>query len=162
MITKQKNYAFIDGQNLYLGSKEVNFNLDYEKLRIYLKERFGVNKAFLFLGYISNNTKLYSYLRNCGYLLIFKRILISKIPTKQKGNIDTHLAFYVMKNKNRFDKAIIITSDGDFDSLVEYLDRRERLSAVITITSKKCSKLLKKSAKNKMIFLDEVKSRLSK
>lgn len=105
---------------------------------------------------------MYAHLENCGYLLIFKRILISKPSIKLKGNIDTHLAFYVMKNKNKFDQAIIITSDGDFDSLIEHLDRKNKLGSVIAVTYKKCSRLLKKSAKDKIIFLEEIKNRLSK
>jgi uncharacterized LabA/DUF88 family protein len=159
---KENNYAFIDGQNLYLGAKESNISLDYKKLRIYLKEKFSVSKAFLFLGYIFENKKLYEYLKDCGFLLSFKRVLASKEKNKQKGNIDSHLVFYLMKNKNKFDKAIVITSDGDFDSTIEYLDKHDKLCKVISTREDKCSSLLKRSAKENIIYIDKIKDKVSK
>jgi uncharacterized LabA/DUF88 family protein len=161
MIKNENNYAFIDGQNLYLGAKESGINLDYRKFRIYLKEKFGISKAFLFLGYISENIKLYSYLRNCGYILIFKRILLQKDKLKLKGNIDVHLSFYLMKNKSNFNKVVVVTSDGDFDSLIEYLDRRKKLIAVISPKEDNCSILLKKTAQDKMFYLEKIKDKIS-
>ena len=76
-------YAFIDSQNLNLGvSKDISSNkgkiiykgwkLDYKKFRIYLKDKFRVSKAFVFIGYIKDNEKLYSNLKRFGYELVFK------------------------------------------------------------------------------------------
>ena len=53
-----KNYAFIDGNNLYLGTKAQDINLDYGKLRKYLRNKFDVEKVFLFIGYDPRNTML--------------------------------------------------------------------------------------------------------
>ncbi len=72
------------------------------------------------------------------------------------------LAFYLMKNKNRFSKAIVVTSDGDFNSLVEYLDRKNKLIGIISPNENKCSLLLKQSAKGKMFYLEEIKLLISK
>jgi len=65
MKRKQKVYAFIDSQNLNLGtSKDIYKNrkliykgwkLDYQKFRKYLSDKFRVKKAFLFIGYIKQN-----------------------------------------------------------------------------------------------------------
>jgi uncharacterized LabA/DUF88 family protein len=159
---KENNYAFIDGQNLYLGARESNIDLDYKKLRIYLREKFSVSKAFLFLGYVSENKKLYEYLKDCGFLLSFKKIIIPKQKIKQKGNIDVHLAFYLMKNKTRFNKSIVVTSDGDFNSLIEHLDRKNKLMGIISPNEDKCSSLLKQSAKGKIFYLEEIKEFISK
>ena len=66
------NYAFIDSQNLNLGVLELGWRLDFERFRIYLKEKYKVDKAFIFIGYLQKNQKLYRRLRSYGYELIFK------------------------------------------------------------------------------------------
>lgn len=47
-MNKTKNYAFIDGNNLYLGAKSQGIKVDYRKLRLYLTHKFNVAKAFYF------------------------------------------------------------------------------------------------------------------
>ena len=53
------NYAFIDSQNLYIGTKKLGWKIDYKKLRKFLKDKFFIAKAFIFIGYIYKNEKLY-------------------------------------------------------------------------------------------------------
>ncbi|MFA6999532.1 MAG: hypothetical protein WC241_00260 [Candidatus Paceibacterota bacterium] len=47
---KENNIAFIDGQNLYLGTKQDDWNVDLSKLRIYLKDKYKVKEAYYFFG----------------------------------------------------------------------------------------------------------------
>lgn len=73
MYKKENNYAFIDGQNLYVGSKHENWAIDYKKLSIYLKDKYKVNKIFYFWGYHSEENKgIYKKLNNLGFIQIFK------------------------------------------------------------------------------------------
>jgi hypothetical protein len=51
----KNNYAFIDSQNLNLSIQEQGWKLDFGRFRIYLKDQYGVNKAFLFIGYVPTN-----------------------------------------------------------------------------------------------------------
>ena len=83
-------FGFIDSQNLNLGVKSQGWNLDFGKFRIFLKEKYNVKKAFLFIGYIPTNKKLYNYLKNSGYHIIFKPVLKSSKhkKAKVKGNVD--------------------------------------------------------------------------
>lgn len=60
---KNNIYAFIDGQNLYRGITDNGWKLDYKKFRIYLSEKYGVKKAYLFIGYLASNQKLYTFLQ---------------------------------------------------------------------------------------------------
>ena len=78
MLKKANNYAFIDGQNLNLGVQSQNWKLDFEKFRVLLKEKYEVEKAFLFIGYMPGNQSLYSSLKKDGYHLVFKPILETK------------------------------------------------------------------------------------
>ncbi|KKS37972.1 MAG: hypothetical protein A3G49_01295 [Candidatus Sungbacteria bacterium RIFCSPLOWO2_12_FULL_41_11] len=158
----KKNYAFIDGQNLYLGTRAAGLDLDYKKLRIYLKEKYNVEKAYLFIGYIPENQDLYAELQEQGYLLKFKPVLPARNGMKPKGDIDADLAFSVMRYYKEYDGAVLITSDGDFDTVVRYLRKKSKLSAVISPNKDKCSALLKKAAQDKIQFLEEVGEKILK
>lgn len=159
MIRSENNYAFIDGQNLYLGIKKLGWQLDYRKFRIYLREKYGVGKAYLFIGLIEHNQKLYDDLARWGFELIFKPTTM--LPGGQvKGNIDADLVLKVMDELDVYDKAIIVSSDGDFYSLVIYLDRKTKLEAVITSEMESCSRLLREAAKTKIRFLNEMQQKL--
>lgn len=143
---KSKNYAFIDGNNLYLGAKSQSIELDYGKLRKYLRNKFGVEKAFLFIGYDPHNTTLYSALQTYGYVLIFKPTVVFEDENgnrTMKGNVDAELVLHAAAVEyNNYDQAIIVTSDGDFACLMRYLSDNDKLKKIITPTEK-FSKLLK-------------------
>jgi uncharacterized LabA/DUF88 family protein len=141
----KKNYAFIDGNNLYLGARSQHINLDYKKLRLYLKTKFNADKVFIFIGYDANNTNLYSYLQKVGFVLVHKPTVIYMENGKRqmKGNVDAELVLYSSAIEYKsYDKAIIITSDGDFACLMRFLVEKGKLAKIITPT-KNYSKLLK-------------------
>ena len=156
---KENNYAFIDGQNLNLGIRSLGWILDMGKFRIYLKEKYNTSKAYIFLGFVTENQKMYDAFQNYGYTLIFKPVIDSK---DLKGNIDADLVLQAMIDfhENKFNKAVIVTSDGDFYSLVDYLYSKEKLRAVLSPNRNMCSYLLRKSGKGKMIYLDNLRERL--
>lgn len=152
-------YAFIDSQNLNLGIKNLGWKLDFKRFRVYLKDKYNVSVAYIFIGYAATNQDLYSYLQKAGYVLIFK----PTIPDKDgnlKGNIDADLVLQAMIDFSSYEKAIIITSDGDFYSLVKYLYEHDKLLMVISPYVKTCSILLKKSAKEKIVFIDNLRKKL--
>jgi len=159
MEKKENNYAFIDSQNVNLGVEELGWKLDFRKFRIYLREKYSVKTAYLFIGYLPENKNLYSSLQKYGYLLIFKSIMKDD-KGEPKGNVDADLVLQAMVDYNEYHKAIIVTSDGDFYSLVEYLYKNEKLEIVLSPNRKKCSVLLQKAAKEKIAFMDELKKKL--
>ena len=156
---EENNMAFIDSQNLNLGIQSLGWKLNYKKFRVYLKEKYKIATAYLFIGYIQANQDLYSFLQEAGYVLIFKPTLPDK-DGKIKGNVDADLVLQVMIDYKKFDKALIITSDGDFYSLVKYLYKNDKLKIVMSPYTKTCSVLLKKTAKEKIIFMDNLKKKL--
>ncbi|MBI2100005.1 MAG: NYN domain-containing protein [Candidatus Vogelbacteria bacterium] len=156
------NYAFIDAQNLHLGSRDSNFNLSYKRFRVYLKEKYNVKRAYLFIGYLPENRDLYDSRQEEGYILKFKPVLVAKDSRRQKGDVDADLAFNVMRYYNEYGKVILITSDGDFDTLVKYLNKKGKLAAVISPNKAKCSALLKKAAQGKMYYLEDFGPKIMK
>ena len=65
-----------------------------------------------------------------------------------------------MIDYKKYNKALIISSDGDFYSLVKYLYKNDKLKYVMSPYVKTCSVLLKKTAREKIIFMDNLKKKL--
>lgn len=158
-------YAFIDSQNLNLGtSKDIwkngrliykGWKLDYKKFRQYLTDKFKVEKAFLFIGYIKQNENLYFNLRKYGYDLIFKPTVKDK-NGKPKGNVDAELVLYSSAIEfNHYDKAVIVSGDGDFRCLHEFLERNNKLRNILIPNRKSESSLLKDFQKYKIFLVRE-------
>ena len=153
---KKRIYAFIDSQNLnlgvgkdmFIGSKKIysGWKLDYTKFLKYLKDKYKIEKCYLFIGHVEGNEKLYEKLTEDGYFLIFKPTLeIGKGDEKTvKGNVDAELVLHTMINADSYDVAIIVTGDGDFHCLIEYLDEVKKLEKIVIPNKKKYSSLLRK------------------
>ena len=121
MKTSRNNFAFIDSQNLHLGIKSHGWKLDFARFLVYLRHRFSVKKAFLFIGYMPGNEGLYTKLQQAGYVVVFKPTLVLD-DGSVKGNVDAELVLHTMIEYENYDKAVIVSGDGDFHCLVEYLE----------------------------------------
>lgn len=161
MKNREKNYAFIDSQNVNLSIQELGWKLDFKKFRIFLKEKYKVKKAYLFIGYLPENQNLYRSLQEFGYLLIFKPIM-RNIDGDVKGNVDAKLVLQVMIDYGQYEKAVIVSNDGDFYCLINYLYEKGKLSRVISPNYAKCSVLLKKASKEKIDFLNYQQHKLKR
>jgi uncharacterized LabA/DUF88 family protein len=119
------------------------------KISSLFKEQYSVDQAFMFIGLVGNNQNLYTQLQKAGFILVFKptvQYFESGKPTV-KGNVDAELVLHAaaIQYKN-YDKAIIITGDGDFACLMEFLEDNDKLLHIFTPSSK-YSKLLKPFSK---------------
>jgi len=149
-------YVFIDSQNLNLGvGKDIylkgtriytGWKLDFAKFLKYLKDKYRIAKCYLFIGHIPGNEKLYTKLQEDGYIVVFKPTLeVKKDKDRQiKGNVDAELVLHTMIHYNDYDSAIIVTGDGDFHCLVEYLEENKKLEKIIIPNKKRYSSLLRK------------------
>lgn len=142
---KQQIYAFIDSQNLNVTVQKLGWKMDWHKFRVYLEEKHGVTKAFMFIGYVPEFEDMYVQLHQTGYAVVLKPTFDMTRPRpdlaekpdhkhdreeekrQTKGNIDADLVLWAMKEINHYDKAIIVSGDGDFYTLVEYLDEQGKL-----------------------------------
>ena len=140
-VKKNTVYAFIDSQNLNLGVRSQGWQLDWRKFRQYLRNKYNVNSAFLFIGYLPGNEALYTKMQQMGYIVILKPTM--ELPDGSiKGNVDAELVLHSMIEFPNYDKAIIVTGDGDFYCLIEYLVQKNKLLHLFT-PSKHYSKLFK-------------------
>ncbi len=161
MGNKINNHAFIDSQNLNLAIRDQGWRLDFAKFKRYLKDKYGVEKAYLFIGYINANRKLYKDLRQSGYILIFKPTLEHQGQTK--GNVDAELVLHTMIQYPNYNQAVIVSGDGDFYCLVEYLEQNNKLGKLIIPNAYKYSSLLRvPTLTPRTDFLNSKKSKLQK
>ena len=134
-------------KSIYRNKKLIykGWKLDFKKFRKYLANKFRVEKAFLFIGYIPQNRKLYNHLRYSGYELIFKTI-VKDDHGKPKGNVDAELIVWTMRciYEKICDKAVIVSGDGDFAVLADFLLEKDKLLKFIVPNYKTMSILIKK------------------
>ena len=126
-----------------LSIREQEWVLDFGKFRRYLQDKYGVTKAFLFIGYMYENQDLYINLQKDGYILVFKPTL--KLPDgKVKGNVDAEMVLHAMIEYDNYDRAVIVTGDGDFYCLVDYLIKKDKLLNLVIPNRDKFSSLSEK------------------
>ncbi len=186
---KIANYAFIDSQNLNLGVQKMGWKMDWRKFRQHLKDVYNVERAYMFIGYLPDNEKLYDQMHDLGYLIVLKPTLEmydteenqesrakrqderqekegikpeDRKPEEKrvtKGNVDAELVLYAVKEMPNYNKAIIVSGDGDFFSLLEYLDQQQKLQNLLA-PNWQYSSLLKPFEKY-IVRLDQKRGELS-
>jgi uncharacterized LabA/DUF88 family protein len=139
-------YAFIDSQNLNLGVKQGvtdkktgrniynGWNLSFPRFFVYLRDKYHVTRAFLFIGKVKGNEPLYTSLRKAGFTLIYKptfEITEADGTKTRKGNVDAELVLHCMIEYPNYDQAIIVAGDGDYRCLIQYLLDKGKLARVL-------------------------------
>ena len=138
-------YAFIDSQNLNLGTQKLGWKMDWKKFRKFLTDKYGVTKAYMFIGYVPEFEPMYEQLHEAGYRIVLKPTYDMSKPRPEekpeksekddkptKGNVDADLVLWAMKEMPNYQKAVLVSGDGDFYSLVEYLEGKGRLLRLLT------------------------------
>ena len=146
----KNNYAFIDGQNLYMGTarRQVDpWKIDLSRFRVYLDQKYQVKKAFYFLGFLEESQEsLYEAIQAAGFILVFREHT-SLMLGKKKGNVDSDVILHIMKKlyyKESFNKVVLVSGDGDYKQLVDFLIAEEKLEKVLFPDGQRASSLYKK------------------
>jgi uncharacterized LabA/DUF88 family protein len=155
-----KRNCYIDGNNLYRAAKELGFKIDYKRFRNWLRQKYNVTNVYLFIGLVPERSKFYQYLQECGYILVFKQTV--SVGGVIKGNCDAELVLNVVTDfyTDTYNDCIIVTGDGDFGCLVEFLKEKEKLHLVLAPDREKFSFLIR----NKYVevtFLNDVYHKFS-
>jgi hypothetical protein len=165
-VSKESNIAFIDGQNLHLGTKGNGWAIDHAHFRVYLKEKYGIEEAYYFLGFISDEEQeLYKRLQKAGFILSFREHS-SALRGAKKGNVDSDIIFEIMKrlvDGEPFGKAFIVSGDGDYIKMVDYLIEKGKFGKMLFPNKQFASSLYKKLGSEFFDYLENehVKSKIS-
>jgi uncharacterized LabA/DUF88 family protein len=162
MNTKSRNIAYIDGQNLYMGTtkSEPHWMIDISRLRIYLGQKYNVERAYYYLGYVQegiNIEKLYEAIQEAGFILVFREHN-SAMLGKKKGNVDADIIFSIMKRlymKDKFDKVVLVSGDGDYKMLVDFLIEQEKFEKILFPNRRYRSSLYKPLSMQYIAYLDD-------
>ncbi len=156
-MQQEANLAFIDGQNLYYGTRENHWKIDFGKFRIYLRDKYHVSEALYFLGFIDCKQKaLYDNLKKAGFMLMFREHT-SDMKGAKKGNVDTEIIFEVMRaliDRGDFDKILLVSGDGDYKKMVDYLIGRGRFVKILFPNRSVASSLYRKLQPSFFDYLD--------
>jgi uncharacterized LabA/DUF88 family protein len=155
--TELNNYAFIDGANLHKGIAELGWKLDYKRFRVFLKQKYNINKAYLFLGFISKNSRMYKDLQDWGYTIVFKPT-VPNGKGEVKGNTDAEFVLQSVSDfyEKKYHQAVLVTGDGDFACLADFLKNKNSLKIILSPNHKKCSILLKQHPLFTITFLSDL------
>ncbi|MBI2038462.1 MAG: NYN domain-containing protein [Candidatus Nealsonbacteria bacterium] len=161
MKTKGNNFAYIDAANLHKGVGDLGWKLDYRRFRIWLKDKYNIERAYIFIGLVPNNKDLYTSLQEMGYVIVYKEVTYDGMG-KVKGNCDADLVLKAVVDcyEKRCEKEIIVASDGDYAGLVKFLKEKNSFLAIIS-PGNKCSYLLRK-LNIPIVYLNTQKEKLKR
>lgn len=150
MSETPNNIAYIDGQNLHLGTttRDPSWVIDLARFRVYLEEKYQVKKAYYYLGYVQDGSsyqKLYDEVQDAGFHLVFREHNSAMKGTK-KGNVDSDIIFSIMKRlykKEDFNKIVLVSGDGDYKQLVDFLIEENKFAKILFPKQRYASSLYK-------------------
>lgn len=159
MKGQRKIVAYIDGANLHKGVGSLGWKLDYRFFRRWLEQKYGVETAYLFIGLLPAKAELYTRLQECGYILVYKEVTFDK-GGKPKGNCDADLVLKMVSDyyEGVLDKAVLVSSDGDYSGLVQFLKTKDCFRCLVS-PSNNCSLLLRRQDVP-IVYLDSVRTKL--
>ncbi len=167
MIRNNQNIAFVDGQNLYMGTtlaKKNPWMVNLVKFRIYLRDKYDVTTAYYYLGYAEDrHQQLYRYIQEAGFILTFRKHNTA-MTSKKKGNVDTDIVFDIMKKlykKDTFNKIVLVSGDGDYKKMVDFLVKEKRFEKILFPNRQFASSLYKSITTKYYAHLEDIKHKIS-
>ncbi|TRZ78480.1 NYN domain-containing protein [bacterium] len=164
---QKNNIAFIDGQNLYMGTRSDSpaWKINLAKFRKYLLKKYNVQKAYYYLGCVDEKYQdLYEEIQSADFILVFRKHNTAMLG-KKKGNVDSDIIFNIMKRlykKEPFDKIVLVSGDGDYKMLVDFLIEEEKFEKILFPNKKFASSLYKSITRVYFDYLINIKHQIKK
>ena len=167
--------VYVDGANMLYAQKKMGWNIDWDKLRLYLKKHWDVVEIRYYTGVMENDenmARFLRYLHHVGYVPITKRLKIIKIGADHplaklynykeihKSNFDVEMTSDILLDKSDVKEVIFLSGDGDFNYLIQKLKDHGIKSAVIA--SKQMLAWELKFSASEIIHLEQIKTAIIK
>ena len=177
----EKVAIFIDGANFSTTANVLGFSIDYEKLLNYFSSQYRVVRSYFYTatlslpdGSINRRTQI-EWLSHHGYTPRHKpskqfeerhycpNCSVSFTKYKVKGNMDMEMAVDIIRTAPLVDRIILFTGDGDFRSLLQYVqeDRGVQVTVVSTRKASVLSEDLRRQA-DQFIDLELIRDAISR
>ena len=134
----KKIAVFLDGANFFYTQKKLGWDVDTERLLDYCKDFGQVVEATYYTGATSDakQKRYHDFLAYIGYSLVTKPVKTIFDPTSgfstQKANMDIEIVLDMFNMIDRYDMAILISGDGDFERALQLLKSRGKEVKVIS------------------------------
>jgi len=159
---KPRVHAFIDAQNVQQGISAQGWEYDLNKLRVYLADKHGVTHAHFFIGYVARNQNLYTAIQTAGFTLQYREVR-NGANGQIKGNVDVNLTLQAVDSINSYEKAILLSADGDFAPLVRYWRAKDKFKAVLSpATVERTSRLLKRDSLGRISYMCDIRHKIER
>ena len=154
--------VFLDGANCFYAQKKMEWTIDQEKLLSYCKEYGEIVEANYYVGEKKNDPenkqgKFFNKLAYIGYSLVTKPVkTIHDYETgkqMQKANLDVEIVLDMFNMIDRYDMAILISGDGDFERALQLLKSRGKEIKVISTRGSVANELVYTAGINYVDFL---------
>lgn len=159
MDATRSNFAYIDNQNLYMATRNSDepWDVDMRRFRVYLREKYGVSQAYLFMGAFDYQRQdMYRLFQQFGYVLVFREHGI-ELKGRKKGNVDVDVVFEMMRDSyasRLMDKAVLVSGDGDYFRTVDHLINIGKFEKLLLPSRKNASSLYKRLPESVKAWLD--------
>lgn len=140
---KPVTFAFIDASNLMYGATREGWKVDFAKLMKYLKTRYQAQKVFYYAGLDPENKKqlgFYEKLQEFGYTLRLVPLKTFSDGTR-KGDVDSRMTFEIMKYFGDYNQTVILTGDGDYYWVLEYLMEQKKKVKILSFRRRTAQEL---------------------
>jgi uncharacterized LabA/DUF88 family protein len=145
---------------MHKGTTKQGWRVDYGKLRIYLRNKYQVEKAYIFLGYLKENEFLYRKMEKKDFVVIFKEVSFGQ-NGMVKGNCDSDMVLRMCLDFWNFDKAVIISGDGDFYSMCQVLSSLDKFRIMLASDKDSIATRYYRFGVDKVAFLLDIKSSIA-
>lgn len=155
----KKIAVFLDGANCFFTQKQMGWNIDAEKLLDYCKGFGEITEALYYSGASteSSQQKYLDKLAYIGYSLVTKPIKRiydhASGRTVFKANLDVEIVLDMFNMIDRYDMAILISGDGDFERALQLLKSRGKEVKVISTRGSVATELVHATGINYIDFL---------
>ncbi len=134
----KKIAIFLDGNNFFYTQKKMGWEVDAERLLEFCKSYGEVVEANYYTGVSGDvgQRKFHDWLAYNGYSLVTKTLKTiydqSSGVTTQKANLDVEIVLDMFNMIDRYDMAILISGDGDFERALQLLKSRGKEVKVVS------------------------------
>lgn len=120
-----KVLVLVDVPNIYFTlRKNLDGRLDYTKFLNRLQESFIIHRAIAYGGQLSDEAESFiSVLQSVGYETRFKPVQVFSDGSK-RANFDLDIAMDAVRILPSVDIVVLVSGDGDFVPVIEYIQSR--------------------------------------
>lgn len=161
MTLRSTTIAYIDGANLDKGVKNLGWKINHERFRSWLRQKYCVQDACIFIGLIPKHADLYTDLQNAGFRLVFKEVLYTKDGTI-KGNCDADLVLRGVKDfyEEGVKRVVLVASDGDYTPLIRFWQEKNIDCTILSPAPKERCSILLKRTNAPIVYLNDVRKKI--